>query len=330
MDEILVLVDADEVGSSTTYDRLTLARTLGVPSPVVLGRPEPAAVERLRRAGVGRVYLCDQPELDAYLVAPKVDALAHLVTSRAPAAVLVPAHAEGKEIAGRLAVRLDSGVITDAVAVARDAAGAVSATQHAFAGGYEVTCQVRRGTPIIAVKAPPAPAVDPDGEPAPVEPVSVTLGGTPAARVVERSRPVASSRPELQEASLVVAGGRGVGGKEQFALIERLADALGAAVGASRAAVDAGWIDRSAQVGQTGKTVSPQLYLAIGISGAIQHRAGMQTSRTIVAINTDPEAPIFEIADLGVVGDLFTIVPQLTELVLAASGQRAPQPPAAA
>jgi electron transfer flavoprotein alpha subunit len=225
--------------------------------------------------------------------------------------VVIPSSPEGKEIAARLAVKTDSGFLTDVTEIAADG----SATQVAFAGQTIVRSKVTRGTPIYTVRGN---SVTPEPAPAAAaeEQVQVSLSdAAKTARVVDRVVEQKSSRPELTEASIVVSGGRGVASAENFAIIEGLADSLGAAVGASRAAVDSGFYPHSFQVGQTGKTVSPQLYIAVGISGAIQHRAGMQTSKTIVAVNKDPEAPIFELADFGVVGDLFKVVPQATELI---------------
>jgi electron transfer flavoprotein alpha subunit len=318
MSEILVLVDhTDGVVRKTTGELLTFARRLGEPSAVFIGAGIDTARDFLRRYGAEKVYVVDSADVRDYLVAPRAEALAQLVEQTSPAAVLLASNAEGKEIGGRLAVKTGSGVITDAVDVAPGADGIV-ATQSVFAGGYTVVSVVTHGTPIIAVK-PNSTTPEPAAGAAAEVPREVTVSdAAKTARIVERKERAATGRPELTEASIVVSGGRGTGGN--FEPVEQFADSLGAAVGASRAAVDSGWYPHAYQVGQTGKTVSPQLYVATGISGAIQHRAGMQTSKTIVAINKDEEAPIFELVDFGVVGDLHTVLPAATQQVNARKG----------
>jgi electron transfer flavoprotein alpha subunit len=310
MAEVLVLVDHVEGNpKKVSYELLTLARELGTPSAVVLGKGASAASEKLAAYGAEKVYVCEAEEIDGHLVAPKATVLAQLVESAAPAAVLVPSNAEGKEVAARLAVKTGGGLLTDAVGVTAD----LVAEQPIFGGSVVVQSKVAAGTPVITVRANSTAPVEAPGA-GTVEQVSATFSDADkGARVVESVVEDKGGRPDLGDASIVVSGGRGVGAAENFALVEKLADTLGAAVGASRAATDAGWYPHQNQVGQTGRTVSPQLYIAVGISGAIQHRAGMQTSKTIVAVNKDPEAPIFELADYGLVGDLFTVVPQLTE-----------------
>ncbi|WP_034268195.1 electron transfer flavoprotein subunit alpha/FixB family protein [Actinospica robiniae] len=313
MSEILVLVEHTEGDvKKVTLELLTKARALGAPSAVYIGAGFEKAKDKLAEYGAAKVYVAESAELTDYVVAPKAELLAKIVADHEPSAVLVAATAEGKEVAGRLAIKTGSGVLTDAVDLTV-ADGVFVAEQSIFGGSSIVHASVTEGTPIIAMRpnaTPPAP------EAAAAERVDVEVTLTESAklaRVVEKVTVAKGDRPELTEAAIVVSGGRGVGSAEKFSVIEALADQLGAAVGASRAAVDSGWYPHQSQVGQTGKTVSPQLYLACGISGAIQHRAGMQTSKTIVAVNKDPEAPIFELVDYGVVGDLFAVVPQATE-----------------
>jgi electron transfer flavoprotein alpha subunit len=312
MSEILVLAAHDgESVKKVTFELLTLARRFGEPAAVWLGSGAEGARERLAEYGAAKVYVAGGDDMTGYVAAPAAEVLAALVAQASPAAVLVPSTAEGKEVAGRLAVKIGSGVLTDAVDLTPGDGGPV-AEQSIFGGAIIVRSRVSSGVPIVAVRPNAVPPEAAPGEAA-LEPVSVELSdAAKGAHITERVAQERSERPELTEASIVVSGGRGVGNAENFALIEGLADRLGAAVGASRAATDAGWYPHQFQVGQTGKTVSPQLYLAVGISGAIQHRAGMQTSKTIMVINKDPEAPIFELADFGVVGDLFKVVPQLT------------------
>ena len=310
MSEILVLVDhQDGEVKKVTFELLSLARTLGEASAVWIGPGYEAAADKIAEYGPAKVYVAASEELTSYVAAPKAEALAQLAKSSSAAAVLVSATAEGKEIAGRLAIKLDSGVLTDVVDVTPD----LVAEHSIFGGGVVAHAKVTKGTPIIAVR-PNAIALAPAPGTPSVENVDIALSdAAKAAKITERVVQEKGERPDLTEASIVVSGGRGVGNAENFKVIEGLADSLGAAVGASRAATDAGWYPHQFQVGQTGKTVSPQLYVAVGISGAIQHRAGMQTSKTIIAINKDSEAPIFDLVDFGVVGDLFQIVPQLTE-----------------
>ncbi|MBP2406468.1 electron transfer flavoprotein subunit alpha/FixB family protein [Streptomyces syringium] len=320
MAEVLVYVDhVDGAVRKPTLELLTLARRIGEPVAVHLGAGADAAAPVLAEYGAVKVLTADAPEFADYLVVPKVDALAAAYKAVSPAAVLVPSSAEGKEIAARLAVRIGSGIITDAVDLEAGDEGPV-ATQSVFAASYSTKSRVTTGTPVITVKPNSAA---PEAAPAAgtVEQLAVSFGElSTGTKVVSRTPRESTGRPELTEAAIVVSGGRGVNGAENFPLIEALADSLGAAVGASRAAVDAGWYPHTNQVGQTGKAVSPQLYIAAGISGAIQHRAGMQTSKTIVAINKDAEAPIFELVDYGVVGDLFEVVPQLTDEVKSRKG----------
>jgi electron transfer flavoprotein alpha subunit len=320
MAEVLVLVDhTDGEVKKVTLELLRLARRLGEPSAVFVdagsGSGFDAAKAALAEHGAAKVYVIEDPEVSGFLVAPTAEVLAQLVGASTPAAVLLTSSAEGKEIAARLALKTGSGVLTDATDVNAGDGGPV-AEQQVFGGSTIVTSKVTTGTPIITVRPN---SVAPEASPADATREDVTVALSDAAkgaRITDRVVEEKGERPELSEAAIVVSGGRGVGSAEKFDVIEALADALGAAVGASRAVTDAGWYPHQHQVGQTGKTVSPQLYVAAGISGAIQHRAGMQTSKTIVAINKDPEAPIFELVDFGVVGDLHQVVPALTEEVI--------------
>jgi electron transfer flavoprotein alpha subunit len=321
MAEVLVLVDhVDGQLRKTTAEMLAAARRLGEPSAVYIGAGLEASRQALAEHGAVRVYHAEAADLTDHLVAPVAELLAELVSRTAPAAVLVASTNDGKEIAARLAIKTSSGLVTDAVDLQPADGGGVRTVQSVFAGGFTVTSRVSQGSPVVTVKPNSIP-VEPVASAAPpaVEPVAVTLSEQArAARVVARSAKEQSGRPSLAEASIVVSGGRGTGG--DFGPVEQLADSLGAAVGASRAAVDAGWYPHAHQVGQTGVSVSPQLYVAAGISGAIQHRAGMQTSKTVVAVNKDPEAPIFEMVDYGVVGDLFQVLPQAVEEIRARRG----------
>jgi electron transfer flavoprotein alpha subunit len=316
MSEVLVLIDhVDGAVRKPTYELLTIARRLGEQSAVFIGPAAQAGevTEKVKKYGAAKVYVVDDAQIKGYLVAPKAEVLQQIagqsLGNGGLAAILIPSSAEGKEIAARLAIKIESGLITDAVDVQAGDGGPV-ATQSVFAGNYTLTGKVTQGTPIITVKPNSAAPEEAEGAGA-VEEFSATISDAAKKAQVVASQPrKATGRPELTEAAIVVSGGRGTGGN--FEPIEGLADSLGAAVGASRAAVDSGWMPHSFQVGQTGKTVSPQLYVANGISGAIQHRAGMQTSKTIVAVNKDEEAPIFELVDFGVVGDLHSVLPAAT------------------
>jgi electron transfer flavoprotein alpha subunit len=311
MSSVLFLVDhAGGKIAKAAGELATFAKTAGESVAVVLSSNPAEIITQLSAFGVDKVITA-AGDWDKYSSAAAADALAQIIAAEKPAAVLITSSARGKEIAGRLAVKTNSGLITDAVSVDKD----LIATQSVFGGSTTVHSAVITGTPIITLRSNSIEAVAAQSTPA-VSEFAVTISDNAKLATVTASTPaVKGGRPELTEASIVVSGGRGTNG--DFKPVEAFADSLGAAVGASRAATDAGWYPHTHQVGQTGKTVSPQLYVAAGISGAIQHRAGMQTSKTIVAINKDPEAPILELADFAVVGDLFNVLPQATQAIVA-------------
>ncbi len=313
MAEVLVLVEhAEGALKKVSTELITAARALGEPSAVVTGPAGTAdkLAGALAAAGAEKIYVAEGDAIEGFLVTPKVDVLASLVESASPAAVLTAASAEGKEVAGRLAARIGSGLLSDVIEVKADG----SVLHSIFGGAYTVDAKANGDVPVISVR-PGAVEAKPQAGAGEKVTVEVPAQEDGVVRIVSKDPIVGGDRPELTEATIVVSGGRGVGSADKFSVVEALADSLGAAVGASRAAVDSGYYPGQFQVGQTGKTVSPQLYVALGISGAIQHRAGMQTSKTIIAVNKDEEAPIFEIADFGIVGDLFNVAPQLTEEV---------------
>ncbi|MBT2531898.1 electron transfer flavoprotein subunit alpha/FixB family protein [Arthrobacter sp. ISL-48] len=310
MAKVLVFIDnPGDALKKSSLELLTLGRSLGETAVVLNGDLRTDVSDAFAEYGVSAVYQPSAQDLDGYLVAPKAAYLAAAVEAAGAGTVLLDNSPEGKEIAARLGIRLSAGVITDVVAV--DADG--TAHKSVLAGSYTTAAKVTTPVAVLTVKAnnvTPEPAASPSAPEAAT--VEVPAGSTAAAaRITDRQQKTASGRPDLTDARIVVAGGRGLDG--DFGPVEQLADALGAAVGASRAATDAGWISHDAQVGQTGKTVSPQLYISAGISGAIQQKAGMQTAKVIVAVNKDAESPVFEIADFGIIGDLFDVLPQATE-----------------
>jgi len=311
MSSVIFLVDHSGGKISKAAGELaTFAKGVGQSVAVVLSSNPAEIITQLSAFGVDKVITASG-DWDKYSSAAAAEALAQIMESEKPAAVLITSSARGKEIAGRLAVKSKSGIITDAINVDKD----LITTQSVFGGSTTVHSAVTTGTPIITLRSNSIEAVAAPSTPT-VSEFAVNVSDNAKLSTVTAATPaVKGGRPELTEASIVVSGGRGTNG--DFKPVEAFADSLGAAVGASRAATDAGWYPHTHQVGQTGKTVSPQLYVAAGISGAIQHRAGMQTSKTIVAINKDPEAPILELADFAVVGDLFNVLPQATQAIVA-------------
>jgi electron transfer flavoprotein alpha subunit len=317
MSTVLILADfSGDHATKTTAELATAAARIGAVSAVVLAPAGKGAAlaATVNQGPISNVIVIESNDFASHGVAAVADALAGVVKDKSPAALLIASHAFGKEVAARVAVLTESGIITDAVDVAADA----TATQLVFGGSTTVHSQVSQGTPIITVRPNSIDADLSAASPAIENATAAISDIAKKATIASSQPPVKGGRPELTEANIVVSGGRGTDGN--FSAVEAFADLLGAAVGASRAATDAGWYPHSHQVGQTGKTVSPQLYVACGISGAIQHRAGMQTSKTIVVVNKDPEAPLFDIADFGVIGDLFNVLPQATAAVAAKKG----------
>jgi electron transfer flavoprotein alpha subunit len=316
----LIGLSADGGVGAPAAALLAGAARLGTPIAVVItdGPLSEETVALLGAAGAEVVRHFLAPDVDSALITPMVDALAAAVAATSPAAVLIENMIDGREVAGRLAVRLGTGMVVDVIDL-RAEDGRPVATTSVLGGSYTVESAVQDGPLVATVRQGALDGAAPETT---AQLISAELepSGVPSATVVSTAAArVTSSRPELRAATRVVSGGRGLQSQEKFVLVEQLADALGAAVGATRAAVDAGYVPQSSQVGQTGVTVAPQLYVALGISGAIQHRAGMQTAKTIIAINNDPDAPIFDIADFGVVGDVFTVVPQLIDKLQASS-----------
>lgn len=315
-DSILVLTEVAPHGglAASAAGLLGAAATIGTPIAVVVAPADVAdrAASDAAALGAQHVLVSATDTASQVLTGPLVDALAEAVEQTSPRAVLVGHSIEGREAAARLAARLRIALAVDAVAVASDEEGVV-ATHSVYGGDYTVQSAATTGTLVVTLRLG---AIDARSSAQSLVTSRLSpAAGTSRYGVIEtwEQEVAGSSRPDLRSASKVVSGGRGLGSAEKFQLVEQLADALGAAVGASRAAVDAGYVPASYQVGQTGVSVSPDLYIALGISGAIQHKAGMQTAKTIVAVNKDPDAPIFEVADFGVVGDLFTVVPQLID-----------------
>jgi electron transfer flavoprotein alpha subunit len=292
-------------------EAVRLARsTSATVEAVLVGSGDDALVAELGTYGAARVHVFADPALAAYATEAYARAVAQVIAAVKPSAVFIPFTSIGKDLAPRVAAKVNAGLASDCVGfTVKD--GRLEARRPVYAGKAYATVQWE-GEPQIATLRPNVfPLESPDAN-RKAEKVAGSVD-TPARAKVVATHASGAGKVELSEAQIIVSGGRGLKGPEHFHLIQELADALGAAVGASRAVVDAGWVDHQFQVGQTGKTVSPNLYVAVGLSGAIQHLAGMSSSRYIVAINKDADAPIFKVADYGILGDVFEVVPKLTE-----------------
>lgn len=303
---------------------LAAGAQIGEPTVVIVCRPgtDDELVRQLTELGVAKIFVVIDDNAESLLVTPLVAALETAISQEGEvAAVLVGNTLDAREAAARLTIRIDGAFLSDAVSVEyRD--GEIVAIQQVFGGAYTVVSAARRGIPVVSLRGGSEVFSSSTTSPTIVRlpaPRDTALAAEISSRSAGSAPPV--QRPALDRASIVVSGGRGLASREQFGLVEELADALGGAVGASRAAVDGGYCEHTKQVGQTGMTVSPDLYIAVGISGALQHLAGMQGAKTIVVINKDANAPIFEIADFGVIGDLFTVVPQLIDALASRRNQ---------
>lgn len=314
MSNVFILVDhASGKIANTAGELAAFGKRIGAVTALVLTEPGSGAAiaEELKAYEIEKIIIVENVAFSQHGIPAIADAVASVLASHSPKALLISTSARGKEIAARVAVQSNSGLITDAIDISEN----LIATQSIFGGSFTVHSHVKTGTPIITIRPS---AIDFTATPSnpTIENVTVEISDIAKLVSINNIQPaVKGGRPELTEAKIVVSGGRGTNG--DFSKVESFADSLGAAVGASRAATDAGWYPHTHQVGQTGKTVSPQLYVACGISGAIQHRAGMQTSKNIIAVNKDPEAPIFDLADLGIVGDLFAVLPQAEAAIIA-------------
>ncbi len=320
MAKVLVVAELNEGKLVPTgLEILTRARELGEVTALALGTGAKAAAEALGTHGAKTVYVNEDKVFDEFLAEPAADAVEALQKELAPDLVLFGFTSDSRDIAGRVAARLGSGLISNASDVSAVDGGFVAKVP--YFGGAKLASMRAAGKPAVILVRPKSFEAAESGGTADVKDLAVSIGeGSKRARVVDRVVEQ-SEKVKLEDAKVVISGGRGMGGPDNFPLLEDLAGALGGAVGASRAVVDAGWVPYSMQVGQTGKSVRPGVYIAVGISGAMQHTVGMKTSKVIIAINKDAEAPIMKMADLGVVGDALKIVPALTAAVKAKKGK---------
>ncbi len=302
----------DDKITSTTLEMLTKAAEVGKAEAVLLGPAPEDATQTLAKFGASKIYRCADAVYRDYLTLPAAETVAQLIQKYNPAAMLFASSYAGRDLAANLSARLDCGAITD-VGDFQLKDRSVEATIPALGGSYQVTSTLlNAGTKLLLVR-PKSFDAKTNEQPLAIEEVAAASGAALQKMHVKDRVVVKREGPQLEGAKTIVSGGRGLKGEEQFSMLKDLAELLGGAVGATRAAVDAGWVPYAMQIGQTGKTVKPDLYIACGISGAVQHLSGMKTSKVIISINKDPEAPIFQYSDFGVVGDLFKVIPQLIE-----------------